>query len=299
MTTPGTPSGERTGTGVEAAFFDLDKTVIAKAAMTAFRGALYAEGLLNRRSIVRAVFTHLVYLHLGANEERLARIRESLLKLTTGWERDKVVAVVEETIEEAVEPIIYAEAMDLIDHHHDEGRVVVIVSASPEEIVRPLGHHLGVDETIASRAAVDADGRYTGTMAFYAYGPYKASAMRELADRLGIDLAASYAYSDSYTDLPMLEAVGHPVAVNPDRVLGRFARERGWEVRHFVRPVRARDRTRGTDRRRHLPIAVSVAVFAIVATAIGWLAGGSRGSAVLGAAARRARLAAPAAGRRG
>ncbi|HVC26232.1 MAG TPA: haloacid dehalogenase-like hydrolase, partial [Acidimicrobiales bacterium] len=121
MTTPGTPSGERTGTGVEAAFFDLDKTVIAKAAMTAFRGALYAEGLLNRRSIVRAVFTHLVYLHLGANEERLARIRESLLKLTTGWERDKVVAVVEETIEEAVEPIIYAEAMDLIDHHHDEG----------------------------------------------------------------------------------------------------------------------------------------------------------------------------------
>ncbi|MDA8292546.1 MAG: HAD-IB family hydrolase, partial [Actinomycetota bacterium] len=277
MTLDDAPVARTHGGPREAAFFDLDKTVIAKAAMSAFRGALYAEGLLSRRSIVRAFFTHLVYLHLGANEERLARIRESLLKLTTGWERAKVVSVVEETIEEAVEPIIFAEAMDLIDHHHDQGRIVVIVSASPEEIVRPLGRHLGVDETIASRAAVDEQGRYTGAMAFYAYGPYKATAMEELAAHLGVDLSASYAYSDSCTDLPMLEAVGHPVAVNPDRVLARLARERGWEIRHFVRPVRARDRIRGAARRRRLPLAMSVAAAAAVLAVIGWLASGDRG----------------------
>ena len=89
---------------------------------------------------------------------------------------------------------------------------------------------------------MDDEGRYTGRMAFYAYGPEKATAMRALAERTGIDLAASSAYSDSATDLPMLEAVGRPVVVNPDRALAKVARERGWEVRTFIKPVRLRDR---------------------------------------------------------
>ena len=276
---PGGPADEL-GNGLrQAAFFDLDKTVIAKAAMSAFRGPFYAEGLLSRRSIAKAIFTHLVYLHLGANEQRLTRIRESLLKLTKGWEREKVVAVVEETIEEAVDPIVYAEASDLIERHREEGRLVVIVSASPEEIVRPLGRYLGADETIASRAEVDEAGRYTGAMAFYAYGPYKATAMAELAETYGLDLAGSYAYSDSYTDLPMLEAVGHPVAVNPDRVLAKLARERNWEVRNFVRPVRLRDqvRERMRESRRPSPVQVAaVACLATLASALGWWFGSSR-----------------------
>ncbi|HLX86859.1 MAG TPA: haloacid dehalogenase-like hydrolase, partial [Acidimicrobiales bacterium] len=107
---------------------------------------------------------------------------------------------------------------------------------------QPLAEYLGVDGAIASRAVVDLDGRYTGEMAFYAYGPFKAEAIRDLSLFEGIDLEASFAYSDSYTDVPMLEAVGHPVAVNPDRVLGRLARERGWETMQFTRPVRLRDR---------------------------------------------------------
>src|SRR6202011_1488042 len=121
-------------------------------------------------------------------------------------------------------------------------RVTIIVSASPEEIVTPLAGYLGVDRSIASRARVDDEGRYTGEMAYDAFGPAKAEAMRGLAAQLGIDLSKSYAYSDSATDLPMLEGVGHPVAVNPDRELARAAQERGWEVLHFVRPVRLRDR---------------------------------------------------------
>ena len=269
--------GAGAGAGAaEAAFFDLDKTVIAKPAMAVLRGPLRAGGLLDRRSVAGTVITQLLYLHIGAGERRLARARDSLLKLSRGWEQHQVVAVVEESIEDAVEPIIYAEAMDLIEQHRAEGRLVVIVSASPEEIVTPLGRHLGVDETIASRAEVDSDGRYTGAVAFYAYGPYKAEAMTELAERRGIDLAASYAYSDSYTDVPMLEAVGHPVAVNPDRVLARIARDRSWEVLHFVRPVRLRDRVR--DRLREAPRPAprtAVPMVALAVMALAWWLGRS------------------------
>jgi phosphoserine phosphatase len=108
--------------------------------------------------------------------------------------------------------------------------------------VRPLSQYFGASGVIATRAEIDDDGRYTGELAFYAYGDQKAEAIEGLAERLGIDLDASYAYSDSVTDLPMLSVVGHPVAVNPDRDLRREAEERGWQVRDFRRPVRLRTR---------------------------------------------------------
>ena len=173
--------------------------------------------------VARAVVSQLIYLHLGADEQKLARVRESMLTLTKGWDRSQVRQIVRETLLETVEPIIYAEALDLIEAHRAAGHQVYLVSASPEEIVQPLAELLGVDGAICSQGEVDDEGRYTGEMEFYAYGPFKAEAMRELAERTGIDLAASSAYSDSYTDLPMLEAVGHPVAVNPDRVLAKVA----------------------------------------------------------------------------
>jgi HAD superfamily hydrolase (TIGR01490 family) len=228
--------------GTEAAFFDLDKTVIARASMVAFGGPFYREGLISRRTIARALWGQLIYLHLGASEQKLARMRESVLALTKGWHRDKIRRIVAETLEVTVQPIIYQEALDLIAEHRAAGRAVFIVSASPEEIVAPLAGFLGVDRAIASVATVDEDGRYTGEMDVYAYGPFKAEIMRDIATREGIDLAASYAYSDSYTDLPMLEVVGHPVVVNPDRPLQKVARDRDWEVRSFTRPVRLRDR---------------------------------------------------------
>ncbi|HEU5149867.1 MAG TPA: HAD-IB family hydrolase [Iamia sp.] len=227
---------------MEAAFFDLDKTVIAKASMVAFGGPLYRAGLLNRWLLLRALYGQLVYLYLGADEERMAKMRTKALALTTGWDQAHVRAIVAETLEEVIDPIVFDEAVDLIAEHQAAGRRVFIISTSPEEIVLPLARHLGVDEAIATRAAVDADGRYTGEVDFYAYGPHKAERMREIAAQRGIDLAASYAYSDSITDVPMLEAVGHPTAVNPDRDLARVAAEQGWEVRWFTRKVPLRQR---------------------------------------------------------
>ena len=227
---------------MEAAFFDLDKTVIAKASMVAFGGSFYREGLISRRLLARALWGQLVYMHLGADEQKLARMRESVLALTKGWQQAHVREIVREALTDVVEPIIYQEALELINEHRAAGRRIFIVSASPEEIVAPLGRFLGADEVIASRARVDEGGRYTGEMAFYAYGPNKAEAMRRVAAEQGIDLDASFAYTDSFTDLAMLEVVGHATAVNPDRDLLREARAREWEVRRFERPVRLRDR---------------------------------------------------------
>ena len=261
----------------EAAFFDLDKTVIAKASMAAFGRPLYNGGLINRRTVLRALYAQLVYMHLGASEQRLETIRESVLQLTKGWSRDRVCEIVAETLADTVDPIVFREAIELIDQHRAEGRMVVIVSASPEEIVVPLGRYLGADAVIASRSLLDEEGRYTGQMAFYAYGPFKAEAIEGLATERGIDLAGSYAYSDSYTDAPMLEAVGHPVAVNPDRVLHKLARERGWEVRQFVRPVRLRDRV--TPSKPALAVTLGAMAVGAGAVAAGWWLGGRRPTA--------------------
>src|ERR1022692_3516705 len=176
---------------MRAAFFDLDKTVIAKASIAAFGRPLYQGGLINRRLMARALASQIIYLHLGASEEKLARIRESMLMLTKGWDHDQIKEIVREALEDTVEPIIYAEALDLIEAHRAAGYRVYLVSASPDVIVQPLAAHLGVDGAICSRPLVDEDGRYTGEMEFYAYGPFKADAMRELAEVEGIDLGES------------------------------------------------------------------------------------------------------------
>jgi HAD superfamily hydrolase (TIGR01490 family) len=248
---------------VEAAFFDLDKTVIAKASMVAFGRPFRREGLITRRLMLRALYGQLVYLYLGADEERLVRMRDSVLALTKGWSQTRVREIVEETLHEVVEPIVYDEALDLIREHRDAGRPVYIVSASPEEIVAPLARYLRVDGFLATRSSVDEDGRYTGSTELYCYGPAKAMAMEGLARDRGIDLQASYAYSDSATDIPMLACVGHAVAVNPDRELLKTARDNGWEIRSFTRRVRLRDRM-------PTPTASSTtAVGGIVAAALG------------------------------
>ena len=252
---------------VQAAFFDLDKTVIAKASMAAFSGPLYREGLISPWLVARAVWGQFLFKMWGADEERMRKVRESALRITRGWDQSRINTIVRDTLTEVIDPIVYDEALDLIRHHQSEGRRVYLISASPEEIVAPLARHLGVDEAIATRAELDEHGHYTGQVEFYAYGPYKAAAIEKHARLLDIDLAESYAYSDSVTDLPMLESVGNPVAVNPDRELEREAEARGWEIRHFEHGVPLRDRVPMPDHRVLLATAL---VTGIVAAAVGW-----------------------------
>jgi len=224
----------------EAAFFDLDKTVIAKAAMLAFGPSLQRAGMLNRWLVVRALWGQIVFRYLGADEGRMRKMRETALRIATGWEQERISALVDNALTEIIDPLVYEEALELIESHRNAGRRVYLVSASPEEIVLPLARHLGVDDAIATRAEIDSDGKYTGGVEFYSAGDNKVVAIREHARRYGFTLDSSFAYSDSITDLPMLEAVGHPVAVNPDRPLLREALARGWEIRTFEisRPLR-------------------------------------------------------------
>jgi len=227
---------------VDAAFFDLDKTVIARASMVAFGRSFRRAGFINRRILLRAAWNGMVFHVLGADEERMRRFRESALRITKGWDRDVVRTHVHENLTDVIDPIVYDEALALLRDHREAGHLVYLVSASPEEIVFPLAEHLGVDGAIASRARIDDEGRYTGEVDLYAYGPHKAMAITEMAHRLGIDLATSWAYSDSATDEPMLRAVGNPVAVNPDRELARLAAAEGWPVLSFNHPVPLRER---------------------------------------------------------
>lgn len=245
---------------VRAAFFDLDKTVIAKSSLVALGPEFHARGLLNRRTLVRGAFTQLLFLRFGASDQRLDKIRRQVLRLTKGWDHDEVRNLVAESINEVIEPLIYQEALDLIQQHRANGDEIWLVSMSPVEIVEPFAEMLAMTGAIGSRAQIDDHGKFTGEMAFIAHGANKAAAMREVADERGIDLGASFAYTDSETDAPMLEVVGHAFAVNPDRALERLAHERQWPVLSFTHPVRAHD-----GKQSRTPFIVSAIVLGILA----------------------------------
>jgi HAD superfamily hydrolase (TIGR01490 family) len=233
MARPLTPPWQTPLVGAKvAAFFDLDRTVIAKASLAAFSRPFYKEGLLSRRLLARALWGQVLFARFGARQARIERLRLRVQRLTEGWEQERVRSIVASTLAQVVGPITYKEAFELMAEHQYAGRKVYIVSASPAEIVEPLARYLGADGAIATSAAVSA-GRYTGQLLRYAFGPEKADAIRETAERDNLDLTESWAYSDSATDLPMLEAVGHPVAVNPDKALRQIARMRNWPILTF------------------------------------------------------------------
>jgi HAD superfamily hydrolase (TIGR01490 family) len=225
-----------------AAFFDLDKTVIAKSSTLTFSKSFYQGGLINRRAVLCTAYAQFVFLAGGADHDQMERMRAYLSALCKGWNVRQVKEIVAETLHDLIDPIIYDEAASLIEKHHTAGRDVVIVSTSGTEVVEPIGELLGADRVVATRMVVGADGCFTGEMQYYAYGPTKAEAVKQLAVSEGYDLQRSYAYSDSVTDVPMLESVGHPHAVNPDRALRREAVSRGWPILVFDRPVRLKQR---------------------------------------------------------
>jgi HAD superfamily hydrolase (TIGR01490 family) len=239
-----------------AAFFDLDKTIIAKSSVLAFGKPFYQNGLLNRRSVLRSAYAQFVFALAGADEDQIERMRAYLTAMSTGWDVSQVRDIVSETLHEIIDPIVYDEAVELITEHKAAGRDVVIVSSSGEEVVAPIGAMLGADEVIATQMVV-ADGKYTGEISRYAYGTEKAVAIRALAVERGYDLDGSYAYSDSATDVPMLEAVGHPFAVNADRGLRKIAAEREWPTLTFSNAVPLRERISGL---RPSPTTSTVAV---------------------------------------
>jgi HAD superfamily hydrolase (TIGR01490 family) len=242
----GDPSTSSSGPGGDrpvrtAAFFDLDKTVIAKSSTLAFSKPFFDQGLINRRAVLKSTYAQFLFLMSGADHDQMDRMRSYLTNMCAGWDVEQIKSIVGETLHDIVDPLVFAEAAELIADHKLCGRDVVVVSASGEEIVAPIARALGATHAMATRMVVE-DGRYTGEIAFYCYGEGKVEAIRALAAREGYALEHCYAYSDSVTDVPMLEAVGHPAVVNPDRALRKEAATRGWPVLTFTRPVSLRDR---------------------------------------------------------
>jgi HAD superfamily hydrolase (TIGR01490 family) len=251
----------------QAAFFDLDKTILAKSSSFVFARPFYKEGLLGRSDVIRSAYAQFVFLSAGADHDQMETMREYMSALVAGWDAEKVHQIVEETLDEIVDPIIYEEALELIASHKAAGRDVIIISSSGTDVVEPIGLRLGADLAIGTQMVIE-DGRYTGEILFYAYGPNKAEAMRDLAAERGYDLSQCYAYSDSFTDLPMLEAVGIPCAVNPDAELRSIAEDRSWEIVDFARPVAMRPRV---EKKQAVAAGAGVALGA-VALGITWYA---------------------------
>ncbi|UWZ36970.1 HAD-IB family hydrolase [Dactylosporangium roseum] len=224
--------------GRSAAFFDLDKTVIAKSSALAFGRPFYRDGLISRRDVIKGAYAQLIFrVGGGSDEQSMTKTRDYLAALVKGWRAEQVRQIVRETLDELINPYVYAEAAALIAEHRAAGRDVVLVSTSGDEMVRPIGELLGISDIIATRMNVGEDGCYTGEIDFYAAGPNKVVAVKELAATRDYDLSESFAYSDSVTDAGLLSLVGHPTAVNPDRGLRRIAVERDWPMLEFRHPI--------------------------------------------------------------
>ena len=215
-----------------AAFFDLDRTLLSRSSSLALARPFRQRGLIGRRQLAAAAVAQLVFARIGAGKGRVGQTAASAMSILEGMRVEEMREIAAEAWEPVLRPLVYREALDLAASHSARGEPVFIATAALEEIAEIIARELGLDGVIASQAEV-REGAYTGRLERRLDGTAKAEAVEELARANEIDLSESTAYSDSHSDLPFLEAVGHPVAVNPDRELRRVAAERGWPVRRF------------------------------------------------------------------
>jgi HAD superfamily hydrolase (TIGR01490 family) len=216
-----------------AAFFDLDRTLIRRSSVLALAGTFRRRGLISRLDLVKSAFWQVLFVLRGASAERVRSAAEDGMKILNGFSVEEMQHLVGDAMETVLRPLVYEEPLRLVEQHRARGERVYIVSATLQEIVQHIADDLGFDGAIGSTCEV-VDGVYTGRTLRAAHGVGKAVALRELAAAEGLELTASTAYSDSYSDVPFLEAVGHPIAANPDRKLRRIAAERGWPVVDFA-----------------------------------------------------------------
>jgi HAD superfamily hydrolase (TIGR01490 family) len=215
-----------------AAFFDLDRTLISGSSAFVLGIAAWRGKLLPTHQFVRDAVSALQFALAGADDETSHGVRDRILGAVSGVRVDDLVALNADIVPKLMERV-RPESMRLIEQHREAGRATYIVSASPIELVEPLAKALGMTAGIGTRSRI-TDGIYTGDLdGPFCYGPGKVEAIEQLAAEQHLDLERCWAYSDSASDLPMLQAVGHPVAVNPDAKLERVARDRGWPVVAF------------------------------------------------------------------
>jgi HAD superfamily hydrolase (TIGR01490 family) len=218
-----------------AAFFDVDRTLLRGSSMLALAGPLGRAGLLSRRTVLRAAVRGLQFSVFGSSEKGVRQSARSIGEAVRGLEVAGLRRIVDRAVPQVLAPRVYEEALRLISWHRVHDHLVFLVSASTRDLIVRLGEIVGADGVVASEAEV-VSGRYTGEVEL-CHGAAKARAVNRLARAYDIDLGGSYAYGDAAGDIPMLETVGHAVAVNPDRGLRAAAGERGWQTFRFRSPV--------------------------------------------------------------
>jgi HAD superfamily hydrolase (TIGR01490 family) len=218
-----------------AAFFDLDKTLMAGSSGMPFARVAMRHGIVGRRQLTSWGVEHLRYRLRGTTDERTTEVLKVARGLITGVPARDVERMTPEVMA-AILPRVYPQMLEEVHGHQDAGRATFIVSAAGDGVVGHLAHVLGMDGGIGTRYEVDDEGAFTGRFdGPFVYGLGKVEAMQAFAAGHDIDLAQSYAYSDSLSDLPMLEAVGHAVVVNPDPALTAIAKAEGWQTMRFER----------------------------------------------------------------
>ena len=231
---PGGGAAGRGRAGTGAAFFDLDRTLIAGSSAFEFGRAAYKAGLLSRRQLARDAWENVLFRLKGSTDERTDALKQRVSEALSGV-RVRDMQRLAPAVLAGVLPRLYPQMLEIAYRHQDEGRPIFICTAASQEMADLMAVVLTFDGAVGSVSEV-VDGRYTGREGGpFTYREGKAEAIRRLAEREAIDLGASYAYTDSESDLPMLRLVGHPVAVNPDRDLARIAAEEGWDVLRFDR----------------------------------------------------------------
>jgi HAD superfamily hydrolase (TIGR01490 family) len=215
-----------------AAFFDLDRTLLRRSSALALAGSFRERGLISRRQLLQAAAWQLLFVARGASHEAVRRGAEDGLGILAGYRPEDLRELVAEAMEPVLRPLVYAEPLRLVERHRERGEPVYVVSATLQEIVEAIAEDLGFDGALGTICEV-RDGHYTGRALRALHAEAKADCVRAVAESEGFDPSECTAYSDSHTDVPFLEAVGHPVAVNPDRELRRTAADRGWPVLEF------------------------------------------------------------------
>jgi HAD superfamily hydrolase (TIGR01490 family) len=219
---------------MRAAFFDVDKTLLPGSSLYLLARGMYRRGYYTWRDLAGFALAQLTFRVTGAEGRRgMEAARESALAFIEGKSRSDIVQLGHDIVVEVIGPRIYPGMRRVIDLHHADGDKTYLVTAAPRELAERIAAYLGMDGALGTEAEI-VDGRYTGRiLGPVLHGPAKLDAVTKLAAEQGIDLRDCSAYSDSLNDRPMLEGVGHPVAVNPDRQLRELARQRGWPVQDF------------------------------------------------------------------